>query len=64
MNRGVRAFPIGYNASTEAFDQYPGMYLRDYFAAHAMQGLMANPEVSGTNSSLAADAYAMADQMM
>ena len=42
----------------------PGMDLRDYFAAHAVQGLLANPEVSGTNASLAADAYNMADQMM
>ena len=42
----------------------PGMRLRDYFAAHAVQGLLANPEVSGTNASLAADAYDMADQMM
>ena len=56
-NRDSKAFP--------ATDQlWKGMDLRDYFAAHAVQGLLANPEVRGTNASLAADAYDMADQMM
>ena len=41
-----------------------GMDLRDYFAAHAMQGSMANPAVNGTAATIAAEAYEVADQMM
>ena len=42
----------------------PGMDLRDYFAAHALQGLLANPEVNGTAAAIASEAYEVADQMM
>jgi hypothetical protein len=40
------------------------MTLRDYFAAHAMQGSMANSAVNGTAATIAAEAYEVADQMM
>jgi len=40
-----------------------GMDLRDYFAAKAMQGLLAEGPVSGI-SNLTRDAYRVADAMM
>jgi hypothetical protein len=42
----------------------PGMDLRDYFAAHVLQGLLANPEVNGFPVTLVAEAYEYANQMM
>jgi len=56
----MKAFP----ASNESYLQQ-GMTLRDYFAAKAMQGFIADgaaPEVSKTT--IASMAYAMADAMM
>ena len=41
-----------------------GMTLRDYFAAKAMQGSLANTEVTMTNESMAQWAYDMADAML
>ncbi len=42
-----------------------GMTLRDYFAAKAMQGMSANPEVGFIDISAAAnEAYKMADAML
>ena len=40
-----------------------GMTLRDYFAAKAMQGLLAS-EVNATLKTFAKQAYTMADAMM
>ena len=42
---------------------YEGMTLRDYFAAKAMQGLLAS-DVNATRHIFAAQAYAMADAML
>jgi hypothetical protein len=67
MKKNDQAFPVGYNG-------HPGMTLRDYFAAQAMQGLLANGwcaslrndhygENAG-NSTVAIDAYMMADAML
>lgn len=39
----------------------PGMTLRDYFAAKAMQGMLAN---NPNDSDIATDAYLIADDMM
>jgi len=41
-----------------------GMKLRDYFAAKAMQGIVADPNVSVGWEKTAAWAYSMADAMM
>lgn len=41
-----------------------GMTLRDYFAAKALQGLLADPNGKGTWKNYASDAYAMADAML
>ena len=43
-NTGGPAFPINANESADRCI-YTGMNLRDYFAAKAMQGLLANPKL-------------------
>lgn len=43
---------------------WPGLDLRDYFAAKAMQGFAADPNVSGTIKQIAASAYLWADAML
>lgn len=42
----------------------PGMTLRDYFAAKAMQGLLSDPAIMGTPREFAERAYSMADAML
>lgn len=55
--------------------RYPGLSLRDYFAAAALQGICANPDISGhaadkgyraqdVRLDYAASAYAQADAMI
>jgi hypothetical protein len=41
-----------------------GMTLRDYFAAAAMQGFLANPSLEGDLDEYASDAYRQADRML
>jgi hypothetical protein len=41
-----------------------GMTLRDYFAAAALQGNIAHPEVVGDRDDIARDAYKYADAML
>ena len=52
---GSRAFPI---SADEFFDR--GMFLRDYFAAAALTGLLASAE----SGDFARRAYAIADDML
>lgn len=56
INDGGPAFPV------ECLSI--GMTLRDYFAAAALQGSIANPESSGDWNDFAADAYRYADAML
>lgn len=51
--------------------QFPGMTLRDYFAAKAMQGWLSSygidavhPVLSGSANAMAESAYALADAML
>jgi hypothetical protein len=71
INDGGRAFP----RTSDAYGPEFGMSLRDYFAAKAMQGYLANPwqakELDETGDSsteqmrIVADiSYAMADAML
>lgn len=55
----ISAFPRHYQASA-------GMTLRDYFAAAALQGLLASqfPAEGATNKDYANDSYRMADAML
>jgi hypothetical protein len=56
---GGPAFPL---AGTRTGPESSGMTLRDYFAAAAMQGLLANG--SGVNDELVAEAFMVADAML
>lgn len=60
IETGSSAFPVAY---TEGMDFYKGMTLRDYFAAAALQGLMAHSsrEYEGP---FAKWAYEYADEML
>ena len=42
----------------------PGMTLRDYFAASALQGLIADTSCNGTPEDFAIKSFEMADAMM
>lgn len=56
------AFPGG-----RGVDHYPGISLRDYFAAAALQGILANPDRminTLTPREYAEDAYLCADAML
>ena len=57
----VRAFPV-----VTSEEHNGGMWLRDYFAAAALTGILARHGTtnSGTPSTDASDAYAVADAMM
>lgn len=74
--RAPRAFPVSgviYTADASGalcgasgkIDD-PGMTLRDYFAAKALQGLLANPQLQPAmlKASLAAQCYDIADNLM
>ena len=77
INNGGPAFPAGsIRKSRSAADpgadfvvtdvvapKQPGMTMRDYFAAKAMQGWATNPD-SGCANKVAEWAYAMADEML
>ena len=41
-----------------------GMSLRDYFAAKALQGLLADHEINAADAAIAKAAYVLADAMM
>lgn len=59
----------GGNAFPYTFTGLPGMTLRDYFAAKAMQGLLASPrgtvdDSPMTDKLVAGNAYIVADAML
>jgi hypothetical protein len=59
---GGTAFPIPGLQHDESFN---GMSLRDYFAAAALQGLLASPQQGVTTTDMyARDAYRLADAML
>ena len=62
----MQAYPFIEPADDPAIKAYhPGMTLRDYFAAKAMQGLIVDPErVDHSRQECARLSYAMADAMM
>lgn len=79
-DNNMRAFPSAIsnagNVPVKGFDgdtidagttsHYPGMSLRDYFAAKAMQAMVANnwPIIAEDGDALAATAYKLADVML
>jgi hypothetical protein len=69
--KNISAFPRPFSVdettssfpSSQLYPAYSGMTLRDYFAAKAMQGLLAS-DVYAPIEKFATQAYAMADKMM
>jgi hypothetical protein len=67
-NDGGPAFPFGQMSETtgQPINGYynPGLSLRDYFAAVALQGLLANPKVVYSARGFASNSYLLADAML
>lgn len=68
-DNGGAAFPIPNDDRPGAYPAEPGMTLRDYFAAKAMQGMWASDTSdwslpAGDEHVRAASAYRMADAML
>ncbi|HEG4393291.1 TPA: hypothetical protein SD378_001910 [Morganella morganii] len=67
---GGSAFPmLGSVAYNSDWSIDPGMTLRDYFAAKAMQGLLSNDQckpfrMSASATDIAKKSYLMADEML
>lgn len=59
-----RVFPFMFQHPTVGPEGSYGMSLRDYFAAAALQGLLAAPDVSGSPEGLAKWAYKYSDAML
>ena len=66
MSTGGPAFPQhGFDTVAERFTSQGGMTLRDYFAAQAVQGLLASPVQPQSGADMyAQDAYVIADAML
>ena len=67
MNPSISAFPVNTsnNGGAGAFPPDPGMTLRDFFAAHALSGMLASGhEVSAAVCFIVSEAYVYADEML
>lgn len=75
MKDNPQAFPVAVSERTESSFYEEGMTLRDYFAAKAAQGIMANPtemesrlytntELESFEKSVAYFSYELADAML
>jgi len=69
INDGGPAFPEirvrdgdNYNAPTKIY--YPGMTLRDYFAAAALQGMLSDNRINDSFENLSDVSYKCADAML
>lgn len=63
--KNIKAFPNDGHESKSLSNRYDGMDLRDYFAAKAMQGLLANDDNQGFEKEIIAlFAYSYADAML
>jgi hypothetical protein len=58
----MNAFPSPRDPKTGSDDK--GMSLRDYFAAHVMQGMIAEPSLKATPEEFAQRSYMVADAML
>ena len=61
--KDIPAFPLEI-IYTQENEKFNGMTLRDYFATHAMQGIMTDPNLDMDSSKVAQLSYQMADAMM
>lgn len=66
INDGGPAFPHLHNTCQRVneSEMFPGMTLRDYFAAQALTGLLANPDGGSSIGEVARCAYRYADAML
>jgi hypothetical protein len=64
LKNGGEAFPSHPQADIQYNFIAHGMSLRDYFAAKALQGLLANPDKAWVESVYAKFAYKLADAML
>jgi hypothetical protein len=63
-NHKIPAFPTGDHPESRLYAN-PGMSLRDYFAAKALQGLCSDPSTEGTPvMEMAAHCYGISDAML
>ena len=58
----MNAFPNVHDPKTGSMSH--GMSLRDYFAAKALQGMIAEPSLKATPEEFAQKAYMIADAML
>ena len=58
----MNAFPNVHDPKTGSMSH--GMSLKDYFAAHAMQAMIAEPSLKATPEEFAERAYMVADAML
>ena len=58
----MNAFPSGHDPKTGTADK--GMKMRDYFAAKALQAMIAEPSLKATPDEFAQKAYQLADAML
>jgi hypothetical protein len=62
---GGAAFPCHTNPRPGFLAEAPqGMHLRDYFAAKALQGMLAHPSIAQAYADSARQAYIIADAML
>jgi hypothetical protein len=62
---GGPAFPCEWDYINSSRAAANGMTLRDYFAAKAMQGIVANPNAQGLSyEAISIRAFAQADEML
>lgn len=66
INNGGPAFPFTeHNPDGSLYSEQPGMTLRDYFAAKALQGLLShNSNGNASDKNIAEWAYSQADAML
>ncbi len=68
MKDGGPAFPVTIEPEPDVFKLLPGMSMRDYFAAKAMEGIVggfvARTSVEMNYRVIANDAYRIADAML
>ena len=64
INDGGPAFPVDISCYNGDRSRLYGMSLRDYFAAAALQGMLADHTCLGTYAQVAEGAYGYADAMI
>ncbi len=65
INDGGPAFPFREQDGEGGYQRFPGMFLRDYFAAAALTGMLSDPDAGKVDwKDLTEEAYEAADAML